>query len=171
MDTCHNCQDMVEKLLDEINDLQVKCDKLEKKNNTLQKKCNYFAKKQKESLSQIKIFKEIKDFHIDETMLTEYNIRDYICEMDYGNNLIPLMKIFQKDMIKNNDEADYNGLDYAYFTCKPCFINDYECMKVIFFNIYSGNDLIDEDTICPKTLETAFECCCKNCLEIQRYYG
>ena len=33
MDTCHNCQDMVEKLLDEINELQAKCDKLEKKNN------------------------------------------------------------------------------------------------------------------------------------------
>ena len=171
LETCHVCQDMVEKLLDEINELQANCDKLEKKNVTLQKKCNNYARKQKESLSHTNIFKEIQDIDIEDTMVSEYNIRDYICSREYYYNLIPLLRMFQRDMIKNNEEADYNGNDYAYFTCKPCFINDYECMKVIFFNIYMGNNLIDEETICPKTMETVFECCCKNCLEVQRYYG
>ena len=168
LETCHHCQDMVEKLLDEINELQAKCDKLEKKTNMLQTKCNNYARKQKESLSHTNIFKEIQDIDIDETMITEYDIRDYICKREYGYNLIPLMRMFQKDMIKNNNKE---GENYAYFTCKPCFINDYESMKVIFFNIHMGNELIDERTICPKTMETAFECCCKNCLEVQRYYG
>ena len=68
-------------------------DRLEKKTNMLQKKCNNYARKQKESLSHINIFKEIRDIYIDETMLTEYDIRDYICEREYGYNLIPLMRM------------------------------------------------------------------------------
>ena len=24
-----------------------------------------------------------------------------------------------------------------------------------------GNNLIDEETICPKTMDTVYECCCK----------